>query len=52
MQLVDVKLEQGELEAELLTFVQALKASEQDIWQAWDIGEQKIAAGIQAPREG
>jgi len=52
MQLVDVKLAQGELEGELLAFVQALKARAQDIWQAWDIGEQKIAAGIQAPREG
>lgn len=50
--LVDDKLEQGDLEGELLSFVQALKAREQDIWQAWAIGEQKIAAGMEAPPEG
>jgi hypothetical protein len=52
MQLVDDKLDQGGLEGELLSFVQALKAREHDIWQAWDIGEKKIAAGMKAPGEG
>jgi len=52
MQLVDNKLASGGLEGELLTFVQSLKAREQAIWQAWDIGDQKIAAGMEAPREG
>jgi hypothetical protein len=51
MQLVDKQLNQGELEGELLVFVQALKAREQEIWQAWDIGEQKIAAGLEVIRE-
>ena len=51
MQLVDDALNQGELEGELLAFVQKLKSREQEIWQAWDIGEKKIAAGIKAPRE-
>lgn len=51
MQLVNDQLEMGELEGELLFFVQTLKAHEKEIWQAWDIGDQKIAAGIQAPRE-
>ena len=52
MHLVDEKLIQSDCEGELLTFLQTLKACEQEIWQAWDIGEQKIAAGIKAPREG
>jgi hypothetical protein len=51
MQLVDEKLEQGDLTGDLLNFVTALKAREQDIFAAWDIGEQKIAAGMKAPRE-
>jgi hypothetical protein len=51
MQLVDKQLNQGELEGELLVFVQALKTQEQEIWQAWDIGEQKIAAGLEVIRE-
>jgi hypothetical protein len=51
MQLVDEKLEQGDLTGDLLNFVTALKAREQDILAAWDIGEQKIAAGMKAPRE-
>ena len=51
MKLVDDKLEQGEPAGELLTFVQMLKTREQDIWQAWDIGEQKLAAGMVAPLE-
>jgi hypothetical protein len=52
IQLVDDKLENNELEGELLAFVQALKANELAIWEAWDIGEKKIAAGMKAPREG
>ena len=52
MQLVDDKLEHGEPAGELLAFVQALKGREQDIWQAWDVGEQKIAAGMAPPLEG
>lgn len=56
MQLVNNKLSEeslaGEkLEGELLIFLQALKAQEQEIWQAWDIGEQKIAAGLEVISE-
>lgn len=51
MQLVNDKLIEGNLEGELLAFVQALKAQEKEIWQAWDIGEQKIAAGLEVIRE-
>jgi hypothetical protein len=51
MQLVNDKLIEGKLEGELLAFVQALKAQEKEIWQAWDIGEQKIAAGLEVIRE-
>jgi len=52
MGLVNIKLEGCDLTGELLSFVQVLKAHEDEIWQAWNIGEQKIAAGIEAPREG
>lgn len=51
MQLVNDTLIEGKLEGELLAFVQALKAQEKEIWQAWDIGEQKIAAGLEVIRE-
>ena len=49
--LVDEKLAAGTLNGRALTFAQVFKARENDILQAWDIGEQKIAAGIKAPRE-
>ena len=51
MQLVDEKLQLGDLSGDLLNFVTTLKAREKDILAAWDIGEQKIAAGMKAPRE-
>jgi hypothetical protein len=51
MKLVDEQLEQDDLNVNLLNFLTTLKNREKDIWQAWDIGEQKIAAGIKAPRE-
>jgi hypothetical protein len=39
-------LAEGQLHGRALIFAQALKAREQDILAAWDIGEQKIAAGM------
>lgn len=49
LQLVTESLEEGELSGRLLTFAQELKDREQEILQAWEIGEQKIAAMKQEP---
>jgi len=51
MQLVDQKLSEGQCEGELLQFLQELKNKEKEIWAAWEIGEQKIAAGLETKRE-
>lgn len=51
MQLVDEKLNGGQCEGELLQFLQELKSKENEIWAAWEIGEQKIAAGLETKRE-
>lgn len=47
LRVVSESLAEGKLTGELLVFAQALKDREQDILQAWDIGEQKIAAMAQ-----
>lgn len=44
LQLVADSLAEGDLSCRLLTFAQELKDREQEILQAWDTGEQKIAA--------
>jgi len=44
LQLVTGSLAEGNLSGRLLKFAQDLKDREQEILQAWDIGEQKITA--------
>ena len=42
--LLNENLAANQLSGQLLTFAQELKSREAEIQQAWDIGEQKIAA--------
>lgn len=51
MDLVNQKLEERDLEGEILGFVKELKDKEQHIFEAWLVGEKKIKAGIKAPSE-
>lgn len=51
MDLVDQTLLAGLAQGELLDFLEKLKIREQDIWDAWELGEQKIAAGLEVTRE-
>lgn len=47
LQLVRDGIENNEFSGRALAFAQELKSREQEIWQAWDTGEQKIAVGLE-----